>query len=344
LIMTGFGDQLGFRGPGRARFLKYRFVRSKGHAVVPGSVLVEPDQNDLADALSQAVDDYVPGRGQCAVGDAAARSTVQQQTDSGTWAERIHRAAVDALIASTPSSLRIAWVSTWGVRCDIAETSRLLLDGFAGLDRTRVERPTVFCDDRTLASDAAGILIHPAWSLSNSESIRQLTQTVTAADPHVLVIQHHSDQIQWGDLVQLLRDRRIRNRIIVVTLHAVRRLFEMDKDQRADIVDVLARVSRVFVHNVKDLNLLKNIGLTANVTLFPHGAPARFPAPTARALTRIDRPMIGFFGPFGDCGGIPRLIEALSCSPFQAAGTEKSLLVFQAGQHGRHWAKQEARS
>jgi class 3 adenylate cyclase len=34
----------------------------------------------------------------------------------------------------------------------------------------------------------------------------------------------------------------------------------------------------------------------------------------------------------------------LSCSPFQAAGTEKSLLVFQAGQHGRHWAKQEARS
>jgi hypothetical protein len=35
---------------------------------------------------------------------------------------------------------------------------------------------------------------------------------------------------------------------------------------------------------------------------------------------------------------------ALSCSPFQAAGTENLCLFVQAVQHGRHWAKQEARS
>ena len=34
----------------------------------------------------------------------------------------------------------------------------------------------------------------------------------------------------------------------------------------------------------------------------------------------------------------------LSCSPFQAAGTENLCLFVQAVQHGRHWAKQEARS
>ena len=36
--------------------------------------------------------------------------------------------------------------------------------------------------------------------------------------------------------------------------------------------------------------------------------------------------------------------EVLSCSPFQAAGTENLCLFVQAVQHGRRWAKQEARS
>ena len=37
-------------------------------------------------------------------------------------------------------------------------------------------------------------------------------------------------------------------------------------------------------------------------------------------------------------------LRTLSCSPFQAAGTENLCLFVQAVQHGRHWAKQEARS
>ena len=38
------------------------------------------------------------------------------------------------------------------------------------------------------------------------------------------------------------------------------------------------------------------------------------------------------------------IVKVLSCSPFQAAGTENLCLFVQAVQHGRHWAKQEARS
>ena len=38
------------------------------------------------------------------------------------------------------------------------------------------------------------------------------------------------------------------------------------------------------------------------------------------------------------------IASVLSCSPFQAAGTENLCLFVQAVQHGRHWAKQEARS
>jgi glucose/mannose transport system permease protein len=46
------------------------------------------------------------------------------------------------------------------------------------------------------------------------------------------------------------------------------------------------------------------------------------------------------------CAGIrPYMLNsALSCSPFQAAGTENLCLFVQVVQHGRHWAKQEARS
>jgi glycosyltransferase involved in cell wall biosynthesis len=310
LIITGYGGHLDFCGPSDARFVDFRFAPSKSHLATPGSVWVEPDQADLVDALRQIVGDFIAGRGQAVA--RIACEQIRQRLDGRAWAERINSAAVAALTAHPPSPLRIAWVSTWRVQCGIAEYSRFLLDQFVKSNPGRIDPPIILCDDRTLLSSDEGMSVRPVWRLVDPQSIERLIQTIAVEDPHVLLIQHQPGLIGWTDLARLLKDRRVHNRISVVTLHSAARLLEVEAEGRAEIIAALSRASRLLVHQVADLNLLKDFGLTANVALFPQGAPPRFAVPVLRSLTPEDAPVVGSYGFFLPGKGLSRLIEAVA--------------------------------
>jgi glycosyltransferase involved in cell wall biosynthesis len=311
LIVTGYGGHLDFCGPDDARFLDFRFAPSRSHLATPGSVWVEPDQADLVAALRQVFADFAAGVGRPDIRSVRACRRIRSRLDPLAWAARMNSAAISALTAQPLSLLRVAVVSTWAVQCGIAEYSRFLLDRFVESDRGRMEQPVILCDDRTLPSSSDCMRVRPAWRLKNSDSMKQLAQIVAAEDPHVLLIQHQPGLIQWHDLVRLLQDRRVRHRITVVTLHAAPRLLELG-DECAEIIAGLGQASRVLVHQIGDLNILKDLGLTANVTLFPQGAPQRFSAPYPRLLTPRDSPLIGSYGFFLPGKGLPRLIEAVA--------------------------------
>jgi glycosyltransferase involved in cell wall biosynthesis len=152
--------------------------------------------------------------------------------------------------------------------------------------------------------------VRPVWRLKESESVEQLARSIAAEDPHAVLIQHQPGLIQWMDLARLLQDRRVRNRVSVVALHAAARLLELAEEQRAGARSGLGQASRVLVHQIADLNLLKELGLTANVTLFPQGAPPSFAAPSTRMLMPRDTVILGSYGFFLPGKGLPRLIEA----------------------------------
>jgi glycosyltransferase involved in cell wall biosynthesis len=250
--------------------------------------------------------DFGTGGGDSAIRRARAHSSIQQRLDSQQWVDRIHDTALSALTMPTPSPLRTAWVTTWHVPCGVAEYSRFLLETFVVSD---VSPPVILCDDRTPASDDT-LSVRPAWRLAEPGRMERLARAVAAEDPHVLLIQHQPGLIEWSGLASLLKDRRVRDRITVVTLHAAARLLDIDEPERAAIVADLSLASRLLVHQVADLNILKDLGLNENVTLFPHGTPSRFMAPPARRLPSDSTAVIGCYGFFLPGKGIPRLIEA----------------------------------
>jgi glycosyltransferase involved in cell wall biosynthesis len=224
-----------------------------------------------------------------------------------SFPDRAKDAARDMFVRQQ-QPVRIAWVSTWDVRCGIAEHSMSLLQPLIDRPDSMLADLTILCDDRTPPSKLSEWLrIAPCWN-GVDPGTERLCRAVAAADADVVVIQHQPGLIKWEALVELLNDPRVRRRTVVVALHATRRILDLELAEREAILEALSGVSRVLVHRAADVNLLKLHGLDPNVVLFPLGADAQYCVPVVRPLAEEDKIVIGCYGFFLPGKGIDRLI------------------------------------
>jgi glycosyltransferase involved in cell wall biosynthesis len=303
LIVTGHGGHMDFCSPADARLIDYRLAPSASHVASGVSVWAEPDADDLAEAMRAARDDPAAAAERARAG----RRTIAARSDPVAWARHVRRTALDLLVRPPDPPLRIAFVTSWGVRCGIAEYSRDLIEALP----TETGAITVLADDR-LAPDAPAhprAAVRVAWRL-HDDRFAVLHTALAAADPHAVVIQHQPGLLDWPHLAALLGAPVLAGRVVTVTLHNFRHLGTIAPGDRARVVAALAGVGRVIVHTIADLNGLKALGLVDNVVLIPHGM-ARPPAgPAPRALPADAAPVIGCTGFFLPGKGIPQLIEA----------------------------------
>ena len=328
LIVTGAGGHMDFLGEGEARLLAWRHAASRSHLGGQGSTWLEPDLDDLVAALREALagataagSDGEPARRE------AAGLAVRRRLDPARFAARVVEASVDLLLAPPARPLRVGWVTSWAVRCGIAEYSRQLLD--AG---TQAADSVVFADDRTAAlpvaaGDGAGAAagaaaglgeaagprvgprVVPSWELGETASIPRLLSAIAREDPQVLVVQHQPGLMRWPALAQLLQDPRLRARVSVVTLHNTRHLLELEAGERAVAIEGLRHATRVCVHTLADLAALQAEGLD-RLVLMPQGAPPPLAQRTPRVLPGSAAPVIGCYGFLLPPKGIPRLLRA----------------------------------
>ena len=335
LIVTGFGGHMDFCDAGCARLLGYSFAASASHIASPHSVWAEPDAGDLAVALREAVAAPWP---QAML--ARARGRVTAHTHAAVVLARMQAFALNRLLAPPPPRLRMAWISSWDVRCGIAEYSRFMLDGMVTGDDPPIPDITILADHRTPASDAARWRVRPAWHRCDPDSIAPLLRAVRRADPHIVVVQHNPGLMRWIDLAPLLAGltgpeltepeltepelggpEPKGGRVVAITLHNTLGLLQLEPHERAGAIAALATASRVVVHTLADLNLLRQLGLVANVALIPQGvapfAPPPHPVPEGSAPegSAPDRTgggkLIGCYGFFLRDKGIAELIAAL---------------------------------
>lgn len=314
LIVTAGGGHADFVDATVARTIDYAFGPSRSHVRSPGSVWLEPDKADLVAALRETV---ATARRATGAGDpfgpeiGRARHAAAALGDRAAWGHRVAEAARRLLAADPPRSFSIGWVSTWQIRCGIAEYSRLLLGGFDPLACD----VTVFCDARTQPAPLAQSrpAAQVAWRLQDRPSMDELAAAIDQAGVDAVVVQHHDGYMVWEDLAGFLRDDRIACRPVLVCLHHVRDLFKFDADERAGIVDALRSCARLLVHAVDDLNIMKSFGLVENVTLFLHGVePGDVgPRPARSFAAGSAPPLLGAYGFFLPPKGFDRLIRSL---------------------------------
>ena len=325
LLVTGGGGHSDFCDADTAELIDYRLTPARTHLSAPFSLWMEPDVDDLArkmHAMAREKDqDERVQDGETVAGRVErAHRAADVLSDQAAWAERIAVASLDILLAPPRAPVRIAWVSTWDVRCGVAGYSQDLIEAMPA--SPAVAGITVLCDDRTGArppsarpssarSSGVDFQVRPAWRVGMPESMHGLAEAIAREDPDAVVIQHQPGLIAWEALAALLTMSAVARRHVVVTLHSTPHLLDTAPEVRQAAIRALRGVDRVFAHTLADLDVLKGQGLSDNVTLMPHGARAAGRVQAARALTPASAPLIGCYGFFLRGKGIPLLIAAL---------------------------------
>ncbi len=307
LIVTGHGGHMDFCGPNDARLLDYAFQMSGSHVKECVSYWVNPSVEDLVEALrEQTQPDRLP---EIEARRVQGRLAASKATDPRRWSATVSEFARTLLGAIDLGPVRMNWVSTWAVRCGIAEYSRFLLDHMSPAARAET---TMLADDRILdAPPSDGLRQVAAWKTGGNFHVERLLEVVARENAEAVVIQHQDGLIVWNDLARLAQSDEFADRVSVVTLHTVRSIALLTEAERRFVLDGLARFDRVLVHTVGDLNDLKHWGLIDNVALLPHGALRPTTAgPAIRDLGAMSAPVIGCHGFFFDHKRIDSLIRA----------------------------------
>ena len=310
VIVTGCGGHMAFLGKDTPslRTVRYRMQKavSSGH---PHALSAEPDIEDLVQALREA---HVAPRRIWPIPASLAELAPDRH------AGRVIDAAVDILLTPKSSAPRVAWVSPWNVRCGIAQYSRHLLEAF---DRSLGDLMVLSDQREGLAQTEAlpGVRIKAAFQVGAACSVPELAAAIAAEDPDVLVIQHQAGVLSWEALADLLEhpalaphpDSQVQSgRCVVVALHNCRDLLRSDAACRARVGAALDQCSRVLVHSVDDIGLLRDLGVV-NTVWIPHGTTAG-PAPRApQVLLSGDAPVVGTTGFILPHKGLQRLITAI---------------------------------
>ncbi len=316
LIVTGHGGHMDFVDSSTARLLDFRFGFSTSHLATAGSLWAEPQLDDLVAALREALADHRTGGAHARLRAERGRQVAASRFGAAAWADRTMHAVAAMFEAPMPALRRVAWISSWGVRCGIAEYSRALLEN----------RPTgrgapeilMLCDVRTNAVPAVppidGVHVSSCWSTGSGGIALQVKHDFTRFEPQVVVIQHQPGLIGWQELIDLIDLSQATQTCTLVTLHSTESLNHIGLGLRSAAVLSLAAAQRVVVHALRDIETLRSYGLVDNVVLLPHGAVPLGSAPAALEAPRKTgrAPVIGSYGFFLPHKGIATLIAAFA--------------------------------
>lgn len=206
---------------------------------------------------------------------------------------------------------RLAWISTWDVRCGIAEYSRFLLEHWP-----RQEQPIVlFNDTRADKSEirlgSNAVISHPCWIPGDDASLTSLFKALEEYRPDHLVVQHQPGLITWRGLGKLLEFTKSRAIPCTVVLHNVQNLaIQSDVNE---LTKPLVAIRHLLVHTNADKKILADIGIRGNVAVFPHGAIANAVTTVpARSITKDTKEvLIGAYGFMLPHKGFLELVKAV---------------------------------
>ena len=304
VITLAGGGQADFCTPQTAWLCDYSYATAQNHLKVAHSAWREPDEDDLVRCLREVYSASPAKRRQKTD---AAKALVLRQC---TW-HRVAQRTATAIgrLASLPiltPAPRIGWLTTWNSRCGIAAYSDYLLSTFP---RERVSILANRTGDLVRADDDA---VLRCWEFNEAE-LSGVVNAIKRMRIEVLVIQYNFGFFSCQALEKLILAAKALGVFIHLFLHSTKDVCKPDlKLSLRAHVAALQQVDRIFVHGVGDWNYLKEMGLDANVILYPHGVLSQqqkgVPATPIAAGQRI----VASYGFLLPHKGLPELVSAFA--------------------------------
>lgn len=241
----------------------------------------------------------------------AGRELILQQFTWKAVADRSRQAVktLRAHIDIAQHRARIGWLTTWNTKCGIATYSQHLLES-APHGADVVFAPQVSAGDLVCADEE---FVLRNWIVGKENNyLENLQPQIDALRLDVIVIQFNYGFFNHRELSAFIRRQHDAGRAVVMTMHSTVDPLEKEPTwnfRLAEMADALALCDRLLVHSIADMNRLKDLGLTDNVALFPHGVINYAAGSAARQQQAL--PLIASYGFCLPHKGLMELVESV---------------------------------
>ena len=253
VITTAWGGVLDFVNSENAILVDFDFALSQSHIDVWNSVWAEPRIDSLADALVMS-----------------RTRTWGFQFHGSTWLDNVNKLQkfTTQICGRRLISPKVAIISTYNVVCGIAEYTRGILSRFEKDTYIVFAAKSMEIIDRSHETE-----LHRNWSKMGN--LNQLTKAVLESGSNIVFVQYHPTFFENGEFLKLVNNLHGKVKI-VVELHKLRNEKQQVDKELISIVSALLLVDRVLVHDLQDLNIMKELGLKDNVMLLQLSFPDSF--------------------------------------------------------------------
>jgi glycosyltransferase involved in cell wall biosynthesis len=322
LVVTGYGAHTDFTPAQHSGWVNYCFDHAQSHFSAGQAVWVEPSVQSVVQQVQQQ-SQQLRQRGGSAISIVSKLHNAIQERFFSPAAVGSVLAALARLQASAQPDLpaiSLSLYTSWDEPCGVAQYSAHLIDALQAVDSAftfSISAPQFTKGQRPHSGEqASSVDVSRNWQRGHSPSLANATG-------QVVWLQHHFAFYELDRALQRQVEQcRRQGKRVYITLHTTRPVIDFDTARRRTVATTLAAFDRVFVHTLDDLNYLKRIGLTDNVTQIPQGVDTwqDTPRPSSQA------PIIGSFGFLLPHKGVNALIEAFAALRKKKALPEGAML------------------
>ena len=311
VIATGYGGHTYFCKPDTAWLIDYKFAKAKTHMELPNSVWAEPSKEHLAQ-LMRKIYEAKPEDLRDKV--EKAYNLIKEKFTWEKTAKRILKAieTTKNLPVFLKKDINVGWISTWNVRCGIAQYSKYLLQHFP--ESFKVLKIANNTPQENILSEDEEKNVFRTWNrIQEREDIDKILKIIEENSIEFLIIQYHPSFISVKALGSLINAVKTKDIPVFIFFHT---LNTYTNDESLDqIIEDLKKADRLFVHSINDLNKFKEWNLVDNVSLFPHGVRVEplnreLLENLRKELSLENKIVVGSFGYLREHKGIVELIEA----------------------------------
>lgn len=303
VISTDYSGQCEFLDDS-CEFIGYKFAPAVTHFNLNYSFWAEPSVKDLGEKIIKVSEQILQNR-------APNIEPLKHKVDEMMFGEKNALNFISSIshlksFKNEQSELKIAYFSTYNAVCGIAEYSKYLTDELA---RAGANLEIYTWSEQKRAKE-------PNLAQENGIKVYEIEQekllSELKTDANIIWLQHHFtffeiDEKLKSDVAAL----KSQGKICFITLHATKQILNYPRQTQQNWHDTLFEFDRVFVHSIDDLNTLRLLGLTDNVTLVPHGTQNLASEQNKRKETD-GKFRIGFFGLLFAHKNLPVLLQAFA--------------------------------
>jgi glycosyltransferase involved in cell wall biosynthesis len=269
VITTGYSGQVDFCTNDTAWLIDYTFEKVQSHMGLFNSYWANPKSEHLSVLMRDIVEIQVDDRLKKTI------KAKQNILENHKWEDCIKRInnIVDEIqnksLNEQKTNPKIGWVTTWNSKCGIATYSKFLIDQFSKENDIKIFANKL--SDIDILNVDQELNVERIW-IEGQTDLNEFYKVLLDSNIDTCIIQFNFGFFNIYALEDLIQKLILKDKKVLIEFHSVADVNKENfKVSLKNIKNTLQKVDKLLVHNIADLNILKDFDLINNVTLFPHG-------------------------------------------------------------------------